>query len=135
MWKRLGAWVVLCSVVCLLTQPSCTEKDEAEVLRGMIKKGAALAEGHDVGGLIDLTTEDFAALPGNRDRHEVRGILLMACRGTTATEWRRVLAGAVVAAVVWAADGPVASVVAGSAARISGGGTSVKDQKLETGGS
>jgi hypothetical protein len=80
MWKRLGAWVVLCSAACLFTQPSCTEKDEAEVLRGMIRKGAALAEEHDVGGLIDLTTEDFAALPGNRDRHEVRGILLMAFR-------------------------------------------------------
>jgi hypothetical protein len=80
MWKRVGAWVVLWSVVCLLAQPSCTEKDEAEVLRRLIKKGATLAEGHDVGGLIGLTTEDFAALPGDRDRHEVRGILRMAFR-------------------------------------------------------
>ena len=29
---------------------------------------------------MDLTSEDFSALPGNRDRSEVRGILLMAFR-------------------------------------------------------
>ena len=80
MSKRLGAWVVLWGAVCLFALPSCTEKDEAEVLQRLIKKGATLAEEHDVGGLMDLTSEDFSAQPGNRDRNEVRGILLMAFR-------------------------------------------------------
>jgi hypothetical protein len=80
MSKRLGAWVVLWVAVCLFALPSCTEKDEAEVLKRLIKKGATLAEEHDLGGLMGLTSEDFSALPGNRDRSEVRGILLMAFR-------------------------------------------------------
>jgi len=80
MSKRLDAGVVLWGAVCLLALSSCTEKDQAEVLQRLIKKGATLAEEHDLGGLMDLTTEDFSALPGNRDRQEVRGILLMAFR-------------------------------------------------------
>jgi hypothetical protein len=80
MSRELGTWVVLWSFVFLFAQLSCTEKDETEVLRRLIKKGATLAEEHDLGGLMDLTSGDFSALPGNRDRQEVRGILLMAFR-------------------------------------------------------
>jgi len=80
MSKRFDARVVSWSAVCLLALTSCTEKDEVEVLQRLIKKGATLAEEHNVGGLMDLTTEDFSALPGNRDRQEVKGILFMAFR-------------------------------------------------------
>jgi hypothetical protein len=80
MLKGRKEWVVALSVACLLVQSSCWTRDEAEALRRVIKKGATLAEDHDVGGLIGLTTEDFSALPGGRDQGEVRGILFLAFR-------------------------------------------------------
>lgn len=80
MLKGREGWFVLLTVACLIIQSSCSTKDEAEALRRVIKKGAALAEAHDVAGLMKMTTEDFSALPGGRDRHEVRGILVLAFR-------------------------------------------------------
>jgi hypothetical protein len=78
--KRMGVWVALCGVVCLSWLSSCTPKDEAEVIHRLIEKGAGLAEKHDVGGLMELCTEDFSAMPGDRDRAEVRSVLFMAFR-------------------------------------------------------
>jgi hypothetical protein len=67
-------------VVCLIWLASCREKDEAEEIHRLIQKGAKLAEAHNVGGLMELTSEGFSAMPGNRDSAEVRGILFMAFR-------------------------------------------------------
>ena len=78
--KRMDAWVALCGVTCLVWLSSCTDKDRAEVIHRLIKKGAKLAEAHNVGGLMELTSEGFSAMPGNRDRAEVRSILFMAFR-------------------------------------------------------
>lgn len=80
MLKGRKGWVVVLGIVCILIQSSCATRDEAEALRRLIKKGAELAEDHDVGGLMKMTTEDFSALPGKRDRDEVRGILYLAFR-------------------------------------------------------
>ncbi len=80
MLKGRRRWILVLSVACLLGLSSCRTGDEAEKLNGVIKKGATLAEDHDVGGLMELTTEDFSALPGDRDRGEVRGILFLAFR-------------------------------------------------------
>ena len=80
MRNGIGLRALLCGVFCLFFLPSCTAKAESEVIRGVIEKAARLAEGHDVDGLMDMTTEDFSAQPGNRDRTEVRGILRMAFR-------------------------------------------------------
>ena len=80
MLNGIGLRALACGVFCLFFLPSCTGKGETEVIRGLIEKGARLAEGHDVGGLMEMTTEDFSALPGNRERAEVRGILRMAFR-------------------------------------------------------
>jgi hypothetical protein len=54
---------------------SCSVKDDVEVIRQLVKEGAILAEGHDISGLMKMTTEDFLALPGPHDQREVRGIL------------------------------------------------------------
>ena len=80
MTKKRDVRVTLFALVCLLLQPSCTPKDETEVIHRLIEKGANLAEKHDVGGLMELTTSGFSGLPGKRDRDEVRGILFMAFR-------------------------------------------------------
>jgi len=78
--KRMVVWVAVCGVVCLVWLSSCTDKDEAEVIHRLIRKGAKLAEAHNVDGLLELASEDFISMPGNRDRAEVRSILFMAFR-------------------------------------------------------
>ncbi len=78
--RRIDLWTALCALACLVLLPSCTNRDEADEVRRLIEKGARLAEEHDVGGLMELTSEGFLALPGNRDRAQVRGILWMAFR-------------------------------------------------------
>ena len=78
--RRILVWAVLWGVACLVLQPSCTDRDEADGIRLLIQKGARLAEEHDVGGLMELTSEGFVGMPGNRDRAEVRRILWMAFR-------------------------------------------------------
>jgi hypothetical protein len=54
---------------------SCSEKDDAAAIRALIKKGAELAEDHDVSGILELTTGDVVALPGRHDRREIKRIL------------------------------------------------------------
>jgi hypothetical protein len=54
---------------------SCSPKDEVAAIRELIKKGAELAEDHDVGGIMDLTTADVVALPGQHNRLEIKRII------------------------------------------------------------
>lgn len=54
---------------------SCSQKDEVSAIRELIKKGAELAEDHDVGGIMELTTEDVVALPGQHNRLEIKRII------------------------------------------------------------
>ncbi len=78
--KRICLLPALGGLACLLFQASCTGGDEAGAVRRLIEKGARLAEKHDVGGLLELTTADFSADPGSRDLAETRSILWMAFR-------------------------------------------------------
>lgn len=64
----------------MLAWASCSSRDEETAIREMIKKGATLGEKQDIKGLMDLTTEDFLALPGDLGRQETRRILFMAFR-------------------------------------------------------
>lgn len=54
---------------------ACSEKDEAAAIRELIKKGAQLAESHDLSGILELTTEDVVAFPGQHDRREIKRII------------------------------------------------------------
>lgn len=54
---------------------SCSQKDDAAAIRELIKKGAELAEDHDVSGILELATEDVVALPGRHARLEIKRIL------------------------------------------------------------
>jgi len=54
---------------------SCSDKDEGSVIRKLVEKCASLAEEHDVKGIIERTTQDFQAHPGQHDRMQVRKIL------------------------------------------------------------
>jgi hypothetical protein len=80
----LAKQVCACFVVLLLITMSgwisCSSKDEETAIRELVKKGATLGEEQDIKGLMNLTTEDFLALPGDLGRQETRRILFVAFR-------------------------------------------------------
>jgi len=64
----------------ILLLAGCTAGEPEDAIRQVIRRGADLAERHDLGGLLGLTTKNFMAMPGRRDRDETKGILWMAFR-------------------------------------------------------
>jgi hypothetical protein len=65
--------ILLATIFCLGL--SCAQKDDADAVRALIKKGAQLAEDHDVSGILELTTADVEASPGRHRRLEIKRIL------------------------------------------------------------
>jgi hypothetical protein len=78
--KQGGAWFVFLFLVTGSLLSACSSKDEETAIRELVKKGATLGEEQDIKGLINLTTEDFLALPGDLGRQETRRILFVAFR-------------------------------------------------------
>lgn len=54
---------------------SCSDKDDVSVIRKLVEECARFAEEHNAKGIIEQTTQDFHAHPGQRDRMQVRKIL------------------------------------------------------------
>ena len=77
--KKSAGKAILGSILffCLI---ACSDIDDVTAIRELIKKGATMAEGHDIGGIMDLTTEDVVAHPGQMNRREIKGILWRAFR-------------------------------------------------------
>lgn len=59
----------------LILSLACSKGDDVQAIRELIDKGAALGEKHDMAGLMNLTTEDFLALPGDMDRRSSKAVL------------------------------------------------------------
>jgi hypothetical protein len=78
--KELSICAILFPLLVLGCILSCSPGDETTAIREVIKQGATLGEEHDISGLINLTSDDFVALPGNVDRRETRRILWLAFR-------------------------------------------------------
>lgn len=78
--KRLVFGSKALLIILLLFSFACSREDDVVVIQALIKKGGALAEKHDLQGLLDLTSADFVAFPGPHDRQETKGILSMAFR-------------------------------------------------------
>jgi hypothetical protein len=57
---------------------SCSEKDDAQVIRVLIKDAAEMAEDHNLSGIMELTTEDVVALPGRHNRLEIKRLIFSA---------------------------------------------------------
>ncbi len=68
------------AAVLLFALPFCAPADDEKALREMVESAARLTEEHDIGGLMDLTTGDFHAQPGQIDRLGARRVLFMAFR-------------------------------------------------------
>lgn len=58
----------------------CSAKDDTVQIRELIQKGTTLAQDHQIGDLVDLSTNDFIAYPGRHDRRSVKGVLFAAFR-------------------------------------------------------
>jgi hypothetical protein len=67
--------VLLCGLVWAC---SAKVKDDAEAVRTLIQKGAALAEKKQTADLLDLTMDGFRADPGAHDARAVKRILFAA---------------------------------------------------------
>lgn len=80
MAKHVCAWLVVLLLITMSGLESCSSRDEETAIREFIKKGAKLGEEQDIKGLMNLTTEDFLALPGDLGRQETRRILFVAFR-------------------------------------------------------
>jgi hypothetical protein len=80
MLKTLFAGTKGLLIILLLFSSACSREDDVVMIRDLIKKGGALAEKHDIQGLLALTSGDFTAFPGGHDRQGVKGILWMAFR-------------------------------------------------------
>jgi hypothetical protein len=78
--KQVCARITVLLLVALSGLVSCSSKDEEAALRDLVQKGATLGEEQDLRGLMKLTTEDFAAMPGELGRQETKRILFMAFR-------------------------------------------------------
>lgn len=74
MIKRFVASLVLV-MICTAAFWACTKKDDSVQIRELIATGAVLAQDHNIGGLLDLTTEDVRAMPMDLGRNGIKGVL------------------------------------------------------------
>ena len=80
MVKQARPWMFLIVGALILASAFCSPKDDERALRELVEKAARFAEQHDIGGIMDLATEDFQAQPGNLDRRGAKRILFMTFR-------------------------------------------------------
>jgi hypothetical protein len=66
---------VLCACAWLV---ACSETDDALAIKTLLESGVKAAEQKSIDGLMELTTDDFVAMPGLRDESMVRKILFAA---------------------------------------------------------
>ncbi len=78
--RKIPAGIAILCFIGFLLLIACSDKDDVSAIRELIKKGAEMAEDHDVGGIMNLTTEDVIAQPGQMTHREIKGILWRAFR-------------------------------------------------------
>jgi len=72
-----AALIVLIFACCL---SSCSKKDDIALILGLVEKAEGLAEEHDIGKLMELTSKKFTAQDGKLKRQEVRKFLWLTFR-------------------------------------------------------
>ena len=72
-----GLWIV---GLLILASGFCASKDDERAIQELVERAARFAEQHDIGEIMDLTTEDFQARPGDLDHRGTKRILFMAFR-------------------------------------------------------
>jgi hypothetical protein len=66
------------AVCCCTLLTACSESDDETMIKELIETGARLAEQKSIGDMMELTTEDFVAMPGQQDSRMVRRVLFAA---------------------------------------------------------
>ncbi|MFH1434299.1 MAG: hypothetical protein ABIJ56_01160 [Pseudomonadota bacterium] len=56
----------------------CEEKDDEKAILKLIENGILLAEQHKAGKVMDLATDNFTAMPGNKSTEETNNMLVYA---------------------------------------------------------
>jgi hypothetical protein len=74
-YRKKQALIIICWILSFFMVAACSEKDDAAAIRELIKKGATLAEDHNVSEIMELTTQDVIALPGRYKRLEIKRII------------------------------------------------------------
>ena len=59
---------------------ACLQQDDAAAIRKLVQKGAALAEAHNISGLMELATEDIVGQPGGYERSAIKRIVWLALK-------------------------------------------------------
>jgi len=72
---------VLLVIIFACSLSSCSKKDDVALILSLIEKAEALAEEHDTGKLMELTSKNFKAQDGKLKRQEVRKFLWLTFRG------------------------------------------------------
>ena len=67
--------LVVLGWVLLLVASACSQEDDAAAIRALVQKGAALAEAHDINGLMELATADIVGQPGGYNRPVIKRII------------------------------------------------------------
>ena len=69
---------ICCLLVLLPLVAACGTKEDADVIRELIRKSAELAEAKKVGDLLQQTADGFVAMPGRHGVSDTRSILAAA---------------------------------------------------------
>ena len=71
---------VLLVIIFACSLSSCSKKDDIALILSIVNKAEALAEEHDTGKLLELTSINFTAQDGKLKRQEVRKFLWLTFR-------------------------------------------------------
>ena len=77
-WRRRSMRLAVLGLVFFLVASACSQEDDAAAIQALVQKGAALAEAHDISGLMELTTADIVGQPGAYNRPAIKRIIWMA---------------------------------------------------------
>lgn len=78
--RTKGFLFMLTGVFFFLMASACSQEDDVAAIRALVQKGAALAEAHDISGMMALTTEDIIAQGGTYNRLEIKRIIWSALK-------------------------------------------------------
>jgi hypothetical protein len=76
--KHCLGWInaaLISAVVISSFLAACTHHDDEIQIRALIDAGAALAEAHNISGMLELVSEDVRAMPMNLDRQAIKAVL------------------------------------------------------------
>ena len=69
------AWIVTSFVSLITVCAACSPQDDTATIRALIARGAAMAEAHDIPGMLKLVSGEVRAMPMGLDRRGIQAVL------------------------------------------------------------